>query len=174
MIFDKRGSGRLKILLLFFLCFLSTTLQVSAQEDLIEKQDFWICPGAEIAMYSISGIAYGGGLSIGYGRRAAVGLKADFFLDGEKEVTTLELDFLLRWYFRSGASFSGPFIQLNAGPAIFFRENNNVNPSHLGIISGGLSLGWRFLLGRYWFIEAAIRGGYPYIAGAGLYAGFHF
>ena len=133
------------------------------------REDFWICPGTEAAMFSLSSAAYGGGLALGYGKGVAVGIKGAWFTDGNGGITTLELDFLLRWFFLGAAS--GPYIQLNGGPA-FIADNVSLSiPSRLGTVSGGLSLGWRFLLGRYWFIDGAIRGGYPYIAGAGLSLG---
>jgi hypothetical protein len=47
-------------------------------------------------------------------------------------------------------------------------------PSEVGTISIGLGVGWRFLLGNLFFIEPAIRGGFPYIVGAGLSAGVRF
>jgi hypothetical protein len=35
-------------------------------------------------------------------------------------------------------------------------------------------LGWRFLFGGHFFIEPAVRAGYPYFAVAGLSAGARF
>ena len=151
---------------------LITALPVLAQERTVKREDFWICPGAEVAMFSISNMAYGGGLTLGYGKAFSIGLKAAWFFDGSREVDSLEINLLLRWYFM-GAS-SGPFLQLNGGPVFFAQKESMTMPSELGVVSAGLSIGWRFLLGRFWFIEGAIRGGYPFIAGAALSAGCHF
>jgi len=169
MICDK-GLSKSRILILAII--LISAAPVFSQDNAPGREEFWICPGAEVAMYSISNAAYGGGLSFGYGRRAAIGLKAAYFFDLDKEVDSLELNLLLRWYFFPAAPSAGPFIQLNAGPVFFFQDKDF--PSTLGVVSAGLNLGWRFLLGRYWFIEGAIRGGYPYIAGAQLSAGLRF
>jgi hypothetical protein len=73
------------------------------------------------------------------------------------------------------AGSSGLFIQFNGGPVIFAQNDDSIAvPSGMGTFSAGLSLGWRFLLGRTFFIEPVIRGGYPYIVGAGLSAGVRF
>jgi len=139
-----------------------------------EREDLWVCPGAEIALYSISSMAYGGGLALGYGNRASIGIKAAYLLDAGSQLSTLEINFLFRLYFLRAAVCSGPFIQINGGPAFIAKDSNLSVPSEFGTISAGLSLGWRFLLGRYVYIEPVIRGGYPYIVGAGLFAGVHF
>ena len=136
--------------------------------------DFWVCPITEIAMYSISNIAYGGGLALGYGRGVSIGFKVSYLADAAGVVNTLELDFLLRLYFFGRDYCSGPFIQLNAGPALFAQDESLGIPAEIGILSAGLVLGWRFLLGRYFFIEPAIRAGYPYIAGAAFSGGFRY
>jgi hypothetical protein len=109
----------------------------------------------------------------------SLGLKV-VYLDDINEFRTVELNFLLRFYplGMARAEFprnSGLFLQLNGGPVIFARDANDIAmPSKTGTLSGGLSLGWRFLLGRFFFIEPAVRGGYPYVAGAGLSAGVRF
>ena len=168
----RYNPASLKITLSLSLCVFLSALPVFAQDRSREAQDLWICPGAEIAMYSISNAAYGGALSIAYGNRVSLGFKAAWFIDGDREVNTLELNLLFRWYFLR--PISGLFIQFNGGPAFFFQNEDLTIPSRLGAVSAGLSLGWRFLLGRYWFIEPSLRGGYPFIAGAGLSAGLHF
>ena len=142
-----------------------------AQEQ--AEGDLWICPGAEAALYSFTGAAYGGSLALGYGKGASVGLKAAYFFDSKGQVDTLELGVLLRFYFLGPNS--GLFIQFSGGPAFFFhREDSPELPAEFGMVCAGLSLGWRFLLGKVFFIEPSVRGGYPFIAGAGLSAGVHF
>ena len=129
-------------------------------------------PGVETALYSISSAAFGGGLTVLYGGRASMGFKAVYFVDLEELITILELNLLLRFFFMG--SYSGPFIQFSGGPALFFRQGGNVSvPAYWGMMSAGLSLGWRFFFGRM-FVEPSIRGGFPYIAGAGLSAGIRF
>ena len=137
-------------------------------------EDFWISPCTELAMYSSTSIAYGGGAAIGYGRGVSIGVRAAYFVENEYQIATLELSFLLRFYFLGRDSISGPFIQLMGGPVIFARDSSMNVPSEYGIFSAGLSFGWRFLLGKIWFIEPSVRGGFPYIAGAGVSAGMRF
>jgi len=134
--------------------------------------DFWICPGFETAMYSRSGVSYGGSLALGYGKGASLGLKAVFFVSPDN--TTLEINFLLRMYLQGALAYSGPFLQLAGGPVLFAEEGIANFPTRLGSISGGLSFGWRFLFKDRWFIEPAIRAGYPYIAGANISGGVRF
>jgi hypothetical protein len=131
------------------------------------REDLWVCPVFESGLYGISHISIGGGAALGYGDRLAFGLKVVFWED-MKEVKSWELNFLARFYFFSPKGNSGLFVQFNGGPVFFTK------PSDLGTISAGLSLGWRFLFRENFFVEPAIRGGYPYIAGAGLSAGVRF
>ena len=171
--FKKYGFPGMGLLFSLVLAMFLPGLPIFAQDRTATSEDLWICPGAEIAMYSLSNAAYGGGLALGYGKGAAIGFKAAWFADGSGEVTTLELGLLLRLYFQG--SSSGPFIQVNGGPAFFAEEDENFAiPSRIGVVSAGLSLGWRFPLARYWFVDGALRVGYPYIAGLGLSAGFRY
>jgi hypothetical protein len=169
-----------------------------AQEKASLREDLWVCPVFESGWYGVSGMAIGGGAALGYGDRLAFGLKVVYWND-LKELSALELNFLARYYFFSmnrtkvleakaleaeavrpdaghfSALRSGPFIQLNGGPVIFAQGENTITvPSPTVTISAGLSLGWRFLLVRYFFMEPSIRGGYPYFAVAGLSAGARF
>jgi len=149
------------------LCLLLPVMTVFAGEN----DDFWLCPGAETAMYGVSSLAYGGGFSVGYGKGISMGLKAAWYTSGEG-TTALELNFLLRYFIFGMEAVSGPFLQLLAGPTLFATGGDNIAvPSEYGMISAGLSFGWRFLFGGRWFVEPSIRGGYPYMAGAGLSAG---
>jgi len=137
-----------------------------------DSGDFWICPGFETAMYSRSGMSYGGSLALGYGKGASLGLKAAFFVSPDN--TTLEINFLFRMYLQGPFAYSGPFLQLSGGPVLFAEEGIVDFPTRFGSISGGLSFGWRFLFKDRWFVEPAIRAGYPFIAGANISAGVRF
>lgn len=156
------------------LCAFLPAFQAFAQGEKRDREDFWISPGAETALYSISKFAYGGSLSLGFGRGAVIGLKGAFFADASGVVTTVELGILLRLYLMGGGSCAGPYAELSGGPALFTKEGGLHIPSKWGTVAGGLGLGWRFHLGRYWFLDGSIRGGYPYIAGAGFSFGMHF
>ena len=157
------------------LCMFAVSAGVFGQsEGRQAREDIWICPGGEFAMYSISSAAYGGGFALGYGSGTSIGLRAAWFLSPDG-TNTLELGFLFRLYFLGANAFSGPFIQFTGGSVLFFADNNSISiPSEFGTISAGLSFGWRFLFMNRWFVEPSIRAGYPYIAGAGLSAGIRF
>jgi len=148
--------------------------QVFALNKANPREDLWVCPGAEIAMFSISGAAYGGCLTLGYGNKASIGIKAAYLVDPIGRIGTLELNFLFRFYILGDYARSGLYIQINGGPTLFAKNDGLSVPSEFCVISAGLSMGWRFLFGRYFFIEPAVRGGYPYIVGGALYTGFHF
>ena len=140
----------------------------------------WICPSAEIGLYSANSISYGAGLAAAYGKKVSVGLKASFLFDAEKILDVLEINFLLRWYPLPSAegnavTSTGPFFQFSGGPAIFFDRRKDISlPAGIGRISAGLGFGWRFPLDRLFFIEPSIRAGYPFIVGAALSTGIRF
>jgi len=168
---------QLFLVLCVFLIAIPTFAQsTEAVEELVappsESGDFWICPGFETALYSRFGVAFGGSLALGYGKGASLGLKAVYFVSPDN--TTLELNFLFRMYLRGAHVFSGPFLQFTGGPTLF-ADNTMVDfPTTTGSISAGLSFGWRFLFRDRWFVEPAIRAGYPFLAGGGLSAGIRF
>jgi len=168
-----------------FIFFLLICLPLSAQEPqpspkgegspLAQSEDFWISPGAIVALYSPVNLSYGGGLTVAYGSGTSVGVKAAWLFDNEGQLNILLLDILFRWYFFGASANSGLFLQFAGGPAIFFEHEEKVFlPVRIGTLSAGLTLGWRFLLGKYFYLEPSISGGYPYIAGAGLSAGIRF
>jgi len=139
-----------------------------------EREDFWISANMDAAMYTYSGVSWGGSLSLGYGDGTSIGLKASWFYICEG-VNTLELCFLFRFYFFGSQANSGPFVQFAGGPALFFPKDIGISlPAKLGMISAGLDIGWRFLIGKLFFIEPSVRAGYPYIAGGGISAGIRF
>jgi len=160
------------------LCFLIPAVAVFAQEDEPEKTpikrgDFWISLGGDTALYSVSGAAFGGSFALGYGSGSSVGLKAVYFF-WEEGIDTLEINVILRFYLLGANAYSGPYLQLMGGPALFSYTDEFTIPSEWGTISAGLCFGWRFLFLDRWFVEPAVRGGYPYIFGAGISAGVRF
>jgi len=144
------------------------------QEETKQSEDIWISLGGEIAMYSPSSVSYGGSITIAYGSGTSIGIKASWLFDQGGEMNVMELNFLFRLYFFGKSANSGPSIQIEGGPAIFFDDEGISLPARIGMINLGAAVGWRFLLGKYFFIEPSIRGGYPYIFGASLLAGVHF
>ena len=135
--------------------------------------DLWVCAGADIAMYSYLGTAFGGSFSFGYGTGTAIGFKAAWFFN-EERINTLEFTLLLRFYLFGKNAYSGPFLQIAGGPALFNRTGNFSVPSNAGMICAGGAFGWRFVFSDRWFVEPQVRGGYPYLFGAGVSAGIRF
>jgi len=135
---------------------------------------FWVSAGAETAIYSKSGLSYGGGLVFAYNRGVSIGLKTTYFFDFDNRVDVLELGFLLRFFFRGIHDNVGPYIQFSGGQALFFRRDNVTIPAKWGIFYGGANLGWRLFLGEKFFMEPYIRIGYPFIIGSGLSTGIRF
>jgi len=131
--------------------------------------NFWLGFGGDTALYSQHGYAYGGSFTFGYGAGSAIGVKASCYFN-EEGIDTVELNFLLRFYFLRMA-YKGPFFQLMGGPALFNRTGDFTIPSNSGMLSAGLCLGWRFVLAERFYIEPAVRGGYPYLLGATVSAG---
>lgn len=140
------------------------------------KGDFWFCPSAETALYSSATMSYGAGFAIAYGRKVSIGIKASFFSDIGNELSVLEVNVLARYYLQKGPAISGPFLQIMGGPTFYFI-NSGTEASDIpmvGRVSAGLSFGWRFLLGKYFFVEPSVKAGYPYIIGISAAAGLHF
>jgi len=138
------------------------------------RSDLWVCPGAEAALYSLSGVSAGGSLAVAYGNRTSIGFRAAWFFDTKKELDALELSFLLRYSFMKNAP-AGLWLQLTAGPALFFDKGERASvPARWGTVSAGLTFGWRFLFGKLFFVEPYIRTGYPYIFGTGVSGGVRF
>jgi hypothetical protein len=126
--------------------------------------------GPEANGHTRNSLAFGGGLISGFDLNPlfSIGQKTAYFHD-TGAVGALELQGFFRFYppvLRWLNSDSGPFLQAEAGGAVFLYEGGAF-PS----FSGGLTAGWRFYFNRNWYAEPFARGGYPYIWGAGVTAG---
>ena len=124
---------------------------------------------------SISYISPAGGISFDYSilRKLSLGLKVTVSYDAlEKENSILSIEPLgfLRWYAVSptGEPSAGLFIEAQGGPELLFINSNFKTST-----SAGLELGFRIPLQSFYF-EPYLRGGYPYIFGAGISTGFRF
>jgi len=137
------------------------------------KDDFWISLGADAAFYDFEGLTFGGSFSLGYGTGTLVGLKLVWYITGEI-INTLELNFILRFYLLGANVYWGPYLQFMGGPSLFNRSGDFSVPSYSGSFSAGAGFGWRFIFGDRWFLEPALRFGYPYFAGFGISAGVRF
>jgi hypothetical protein len=173
----KTKTSRIVLLkITFFFIFINALgiIPAFSQNKTALSEDLWVCPVFEASWYSITNATIGGGAALGYGNKVSFGVKVTYWNDLE-DIRSFELNFLLRFYLFSKTGHSGLFVQVNGGPVIIAQyEDNFAMPSEIGTFSAGLSLGWRFPLGKRFFVDLAARGGYPYIAGAGLSAGVHF
>ena len=123
---------------------------------------------AELNLYSRSSLALGGGLFLGLGGDGvAMGMRALYSRDMDN-FQSLELTAFLRLYLPELRGNHRLFAQLNMGPGLFWEEDNDTQ----GAFCVGLTLGFRYLYGDTWFVEPSVRMGYPFLAGAGVAAGY--
>jgi len=135
------------------------------------REDFWLSSGWETALYSIHGYAHGGSLSMGYGDKTSIGFQI-IWIPAPEGIDNLEINVLLRRYFRKTETFKGIFCQLMLGSVIFIAEGESAFQA--GSLSAGLTLGWRIPLGKRFYLEPTVRAGFPYFTGAGVSAGLSF
>jgi len=98
----------------------------------------------------------------------ALGLRINFSYDF-KTITTLEPALMIRYYMPLKGIFHGIFAEAYVGTASFY-EYGSAYPAPLA----ALGAGWRFKIGKRFFIEPNVRGGMPFTFGAGLTAGYLF
>jgi hypothetical protein len=144
------------------------------------KGEFFLGASAESALYSNDRAAFGGGAVFGYGFDiGALGAALDYLTDPDG-LATLAPRIFVRFYLPLAfinARYpyrSGPFLQFGIGPSFHARDSRFASRVPAAAVSAGLDAGWRFLFGDRWYIEPALRGGYPFIAGAGVSAGRRF
>ena len=155
-----------KLLAILFLLFLTGSL--------FAQYDLFAGIGAELNGQTRRGAAIGGGLLLGFEFMDdfAAGLKTAYF-NNLYTVSCVETEAFFRYYL-PWVPFSlnvenRLFAQAEAGVIVFF-EYGNVFPA----FSGGLAFGWRFNFGEKWFLEPALRIGYPHIWGLSVTGGLRF
>lgn len=124
---------------------------------------------------SISVVAPSVGISFDYNilRRLSVGIKTlisyDFF-EQDNSIYAIEPIAFVRWYAvsPSGEPNAGLFAEVQGGPELLL-VNSDLNAT----ASIGGSLGFR-ITNRSFYFEPFLRGGFPYIFGIGINAGFRF
>lgn len=124
---------------------------------------------------SISKISPAAGLSFEYSifRRVSLGIKTiasfDIF-EKENSIYVIEPLIFGRWYAVSptGEPSAGLYVEPQGGLELIF-----VNDKLHCVPSLGASLGFRIPINSFYF-EPYLRGGYPYLFGAGLGAGLRF
>jgi hypothetical protein len=155
------GAIRSVLLLLLTLFFFLSAPAAQAQE-----RRFSVGLGLEAAMNTKFNAAASSWLSFllnldnAWTAGAKIGYSNNF-----AAVETLELASLSRWYFLPLAQ-SRLFAQLELGTSLI-RYEEKIRLAFLG----GLGAGWRFAFGQ-WYLEPALRLGYPYIWGGGLSFGY--
>jgi len=159
--------------LLFLIVFSAVPAWAQTAKQSSQISSVFIAPLAEITGYGRNAPAFGGGLALGWGEGGAIGLRILYSAAfGEEKITALETAFFARFYLFGPEVSTGLFVQPTIGIIIFAGESALSLPAEVGSISAGLAVGWRFPLGTHWYIEPAVRTGYPYIYGAGVSAGF--
>jgi len=169
-------NPKIKYLVLSLIIFIVFPVYTQVRESSRSSSgsDIFIAPLTEAIFYGRSGIALGGGLAFGMGSGGVtIGLRFIYTVDPDK-INMLEPAIFLRLYPLNSMPTHGLFVQLVAGTSIFKRGSFVSIPAEVGTISAGFAAGWRFMLGNNFFIEPALRAGYPYMIGGGLSAGYRF
>lgn len=130
--------------------------------------------GAELNGYSYNYFAPACSVSLDYNisRKISFGIKiiGSYNID-EKDINFLEPLGYLRLYLASpsGEPGAGIFVEGLGGASIFLNDS----AVRTVVANGGGGFGYRFAT-RNFYIDLAIRGGYPYLFGVGLSTGFRF
>ena len=161
--------------LFFLVILLLLAIPAMAQEE--KEPVFMFAPLAEYSLYGGENHAIGAGFSIANDGRVAIGMSFIYFHEVarteimEKRILGFEMLFFIRYYFLDKLC-TGPFLQFSGGPLVLFTEDNIHLPSSSGAFTAGLIFGWRIPLGKLFYLEPYVRGGYPFIVGGGLSLGF--
>jgi len=132
------------------------------------KSGFFAGAGSELNNNSTrkGTTAMGGNVVLGYdmNKNFALGLNAIYSHDMEA-MSTLESMVMVRYYLPA----AGSFLQAEAGGALSTTEGKNST-----VPLGGLTAGMRLEMENRWYLEPALRGGYPFTWGAGITLGKKF
>ncbi len=130
---------------------------------------------AEVNKNSVSYVAPAAGFYFDYNvlRRFSLGLKTTVSYDSfdkSNSVIAVEPLGFMRWYAvsPSGEPSAGLFVEGQIGPELLF-----VNSRVYSAFNIGLSFGFRIPFENL-YIEPYVRGGFPYLFGAGAVLGFRF
>jgi cell division septation protein DedD len=127
---------------------------------------FFAGVGSEVNSNAKKGTAVGGNMAMGldFNKHFAMGVNAVYSNDMEASASTVESTVMFRYYLPA----SGPFIQAEAGGALNPEEKSSATPM------GGVAAGLRLDVNQGWFVEPAVRGGYPFVWGTGITVGKKF
>ena len=131
--------------------------------------------GAEINKNSLAFVAPAASVSFDYNILKKVSLGFKIFASWDmyeknNNFITLEPLASLRFYLVShgGKPGTGVFLEVIGGTSIL-----SIDSDIRFVANAGIGYGYRFAFNNF-YIEPEIRGGYPYIAGAGISTGFRF
>ena len=133
-----------------------------------------IAIGPEFNKNSRENFAGGAVLNFGFkvGSYFAFGINATASYDFQNTFV-IEPGAFLRWYFSSWYSlkrdFTGWFLQGDGGASIIIEDGETIP-----LFKGGGRIGYSFPIGRVFFLETYLRGGYPFMFGVGVLAGVRF
>ena len=157
--------------ILLFCLLLCIAGSVSALEP-FEPNAISVGIGPEVNGFSRAAAAVGGnffaGLDLDF--KYSIGLKTSFYHNLDT-VSGVEPQLFFRYYlpYWRPLEFDGPFIQAELGVVILI-EYNDAYPA----FSGAVSAGWRFPFAEQWFVEPALRFGFPFYWGFNVTAGYSF
>lgn len=130
---------------------------------------------AEANKNSLEKIAFSGGISFDYAilRKLSIGVRVNVGSDvfeKENSIFTIEPVGIIRFFAvsPSGEPVTGLFVEGQMGATVL-----SVNSRTQSCFNCGVSLGFRQSFSNL-YIEPFVRGGYPYIFGAGINIGFRF
>jgi hypothetical protein len=152
---------------LIFILFMALTLSTGTIVSQ-EAGHFSLGAGIEANLNVREGLSLSENLSFDYGitKTIAAGIKFGYSYNFD-EIVVLEPEAFVRWYFWELEGIP-LFTQVSLGSSIIF-EDGEAHP----VVLGGLSAGLRIPLNR-WYVESSLRGGYPFIWGIGVSAGYRF
>ena len=143
-----------------------------AQEKFIPDA-FFAGVGPETNLYTRSGSALGGNLIFGLdlNEHFSAGFKLGFY-HNFKTVETREPVVFFRYYLPLFQKWVNKalFAQIELGSITFFETSY----APVTVVSTGFAAGWRFNLPYNYFVEPALRFGYPYMWAINVTAGYTF
>ena len=161
----------------------NTRIKQAKKEERKQKRNFNLQNNPKIVLgsilegnlYSINKFAPCVGLLFEYflTEKISFGLKGNFSYDissEESKIFTIEPQGFSRYYISPPflVPNAGIFLELQGGAALI-----NVSGDYKNVCSAGGEFGYRFVMNQF-YIEPYLRGGYPFITGAGLSAGIRF
>jgi len=147
---------------------LFVVILLSVISSFVMAEALFFGTGPEGGAFTRSGGAIGGGVFLGgeINNQFAIGVKTGFLHDFD-DINSLNIQGFVRY--QLPLPVDGFFVRADAGVLMLFYDGET-----FPVFSGGLAAGWRYNFSQNWFLEPALRFGYPYMWGASLVLGFRF